>query len=117
SQLKNAVFNMAVAGRIADDDIAVMMVEAEATEDAWDTIHDKGASAPTEEIVAEGLEAAKPFIKVLCETQADLAERVGKDPIEIPLFVDYRQDAFDAVECVLPVVDKEWDFNVVFVDY
>jgi len=98
SQLKNAVFNMAVAGRIADDDIAVMMVEAEATEDAWDMIQDKGAAAPTEEIVAEGLEAAKPFIKVLCETQADLAERVGKEAIEIPLFVDYQQDAFDAVE-------------------
>src|SRR5699024_11892331 len=59
---------------------------------------DKGAAAPTEEIVGEGLEADKPFIKVLCETQADLAERVGKEAIEIPLFVDYQQDAFDAVE-------------------
>src|SRR5699024_2865574 len=55
SQLKNAVFNMAVAGRIADDDIAVMMVEAEAIADAWDTSHDKGASAPPAESDAEGL--------------------------------------------------------------
>lgn len=98
SQLKNAVFNMAVAGRISDDDIAVMMVEAEAPEDAWQMINDKGVSAPTEEIVAEGLEAAKPFIKVLCETQADLAERAGSEPVEIPRFVAYEQDAFEAVE-------------------
>ncbi|GAA2037189.1 polyribonucleotide nucleotidyltransferase [Yaniella flava] len=98
SQLKNAVFNMAVAGRVSDDDIAVMMVEAEATNEAWELINDKNASAPTEEIVAEGLEAAKPFIKVLCETQADLAERAQKEPVEIPLFVAYQQDAFDAVE-------------------
>src|SRR5699024_3781925 len=68
SQLKNAVFNMVIAGRIADDDIAVMMVEAEATDDVWGLVHDKGVTAPTEQIVADGLEAAKPFIKVLCET-------------------------------------------------
>ncbi len=99
SQLENAVFNMVVAGRIADDDdIAVMMVEAEATDDAWQLIHDKNVSAPTEEVVASGLEAAKPFIRVLCETQADLADRAGKEPVEIPLFVDYQQDAFDAVK-------------------
>lgn len=98
SQLQNAVFNMAVAGRISDDDIAVMMVEAEATEDAWALINDKGVSSPTEEIVAEGLEAAKPFIKVLCETQADLAARAAKTRVEIPLFVAYQQDAYDAVE-------------------
>ena len=98
SQLENAVFNMVVAGRIADDDIAVMMVEAEATDEAWSLIHDKNVAAPTEEVVAAGLEAAKPFIRVLCEAQADLAERASKDPVEIPLFRAYEQDAFDAVE-------------------
>ena len=98
SQLKNAVFNMVIAGRIADDDIAVMMVEAEATDDVWGLVHDKGVTAPTEQIVADGLEAAKPFIKVLCETQADLAARVAKEPVEVPLFIAYQQDAFDAVQ-------------------
>lgn len=99
SQLQNAVFNMAVAGRVSDDgDIAVMMVEAEAPEGAWEMINGKGVSAPTEEIVAEGLEAAKPFIKVLCDTQADLADRAAKAPVEIPLFVAFQQDAFDAVK-------------------
>ncbi|GAA1664102.1 polyribonucleotide nucleotidyltransferase [Citricoccus zhacaiensis] len=98
SQLKNAVFNMAVAGRVAGDDIAVMMVEAEATPDSWTLIKEQGATAPTEEIVAEGLEAAKPFIKALCDAQADLAQRAAKAPVEIPVFKDYEDDAYEAVE-------------------
>ena len=65
SQLANAVFNMVVAGRVIDgDDVAIMMVEAEATENSWDLIAG-GAVAPSEEIVSQGLEAAKPFIKEL----------------------------------------------------
>ena len=98
SQLQNAVFNMAVAGRVSGDDIAVMMVEAEATPDSWTLIKDQGAAAPTEEIVAEGLEAAKPFIKALCEAQADLAARAAKAPVEVPVFKDYEDDAYAAVE-------------------
>ena len=98
SQLENAVFNMAVAGRVAGDDIAVMMVEAEATPNAWSLVKDQGAQAPTEEIVAEGLEAAKPFIKALCEAQADLANRVNKPAVEVPFFLDYEDDVFDAVQ-------------------
>ncbi|MEO9246735.1 polyribonucleotide nucleotidyltransferase [Citricoccus nitrophenolicus] len=98
SQLKNAVFNMAVAGRVAGDDIAVMMVEAEATPDSWSLIKEQGATAPTEEIVAEGLEAAKPFIKALCEAQADLAQRAAKAPIEVPIFKDYEDDVYESVE-------------------
>ncbi|MEU3332335.1 polyribonucleotide nucleotidyltransferase [Glutamicibacter creatinolyticus] len=98
SELKNAVFNMVVAGRIAGDDVAIMMVEAEATDHAWELINERGAQAPTEEIVAEGLEAAKPFIKVLCEAQADLASRAAKETVEFPIFRDYEEDVFAAVE-------------------
>ncbi|MFC7402865.1 polyribonucleotide nucleotidyltransferase [Citricoccus sp. GCM10030269] len=98
SQLENAVFNMAVAGRVSGDDIAVMMVEAEATPNSWSLIKEQGATAPTEEIVAEGLEAAKPFIKALCDAQADLAERAAKAPVDVPVFKDYEEDAYEAVE-------------------
>ena len=62
TQLEKAVFDMVVAGRIAGDDVAIMMVEAEATENTIELIAG-GATAPTEEVVAEGLEAAKPFLK------------------------------------------------------
>ena len=36
-----------------------------------------GAAAPTEEVVAEGLEAAKKFIRVLCEAQSELAAKAA----------------------------------------
>ncbi|MGM0929605.1 MAG: polyribonucleotide nucleotidyltransferase [Actinomycetota bacterium] len=98
SELERAVFSMVVAGRIAADDVAIMMVEAEATDNAWNLIKEEGATAPTEEVVAEGLEAAKPFIRALCDAQADLAARAAKPTVEFPIFRDYEDDAFAAVE-------------------
>src|SRR5215213_577055 len=70
SELEDAVFDMVVAGRLLPDgDVAIMMVEAEATDKTIALIAG-GATAPTEEVVAQGLEAAKPFIKSLCEAQS-----------------------------------------------
>jgi len=57
-QLEGAVFDMVVAGRKAGDDVAIMMVEAEATDKVIELVAG-GAQAPTETVVAEGLEAAK----------------------------------------------------------
>ncbi|GAA3280263.1 polyribonucleotide nucleotidyltransferase [Nesterenkonia halobia] len=98
SELENAVFDMVVAGRRSGDDIAVMMVEAEATDESWKLVKEQGKTAPTEEIVAEGLEAAKPFIRSLCDAQADLVERAGKEPVEVPIFTDYQDDVHEAVK-------------------
>ncbi|HEX7203323.1 MULTISPECIES: polyribonucleotide nucleotidyltransferase [unclassified Arthrobacter] len=115
SQLENSVFNMVVAGRIAGDDVAIMMVEAEATDNSWNLIKEQGATAPTEEVVSEGLEAAKPFIKALCEAQADLAARAAKPTVEFPVFLDYEDDVYAAVEsaaaeklaAVFQIADKQ----------
>ncbi|KGF19936.1 polyribonucleotide nucleotidyltransferase [Arthrobacter sp. HMSC06H05] len=98
TQLDEAVFNMVVAGRVAGDDVAIMMVEAGATDHAWELIHDRGVTAPTETVVAEGLEAAKPFIRALVEAQADLASRAAKPAREFPIFLDFEDDAYEAVE-------------------
>ena len=97
SQLENAVFDMVVAGRIADGDVAIMMVEAEATSKTIELIKG-GATAPTEEVVAAGLEAAKPFIKTLCEAQMKLAKVAAKPTAEFPVFLDYQTDVYEAVE-------------------
>ncbi len=96
-QLESAVFDMVVAGRIAGDDVAIMMVEAEATMAAWHLIKDDGKTAPTEEIVAQGLEASKPFIKSLCEAQQQLAAAAAKPTAEFPRFLDYQDDVLQAV--------------------
>ncbi|MGH8892540.1 MAG: polyribonucleotide nucleotidyltransferase [Actinomycetes bacterium] len=104
-QLERAVFDMVVAGRITDgggnSDVAIMMVEAEATTSAWNLIKDEGATAPTEEIVAQGLEAAKPFIRSLCEAQQELAGKAAKPTAEFPRFLDYQDDVYEAVEAAV----------------
>jgi polyribonucleotide nucleotidyltransferase len=96
-ELENAVFDMVVAGRVVEDgDVAIMMVEAEATSATIELVKG-GAIAPTEEVVAQGLEAAKPFIKVLCQAQAELAKLAAKPTAEFPLYLDYQPDVLQAV--------------------
>lgn len=96
SQLEEAVFDMVVAGTISGDDVAIMMVEAEATSRTIDLIKG-GAVTPTEEIVGQGLEAAKPFIRALCEAQIAVAKLAAKPTGEFPIFLDYQDDAYAAV--------------------
>lgn len=100
-QHERALFEMVVAGRIVKkgrkNDVAIIMVEAGAGTNVAERIAD-GAPAPQEATVAEGLEAAKPFIKTLCEAQNGLAERAAKETQEFPLFPAYGDDVFAAVE-------------------
>ncbi len=100
SQLENATFDMVVAGRVVDGDVAIMMVEAESTPSTLRLITDagSGAVAPTEETVAAGLDAAKPFIRQLCEGQQEVASQAAKEVAEFPIFLDYGQDVFAALE-------------------
>jgi polyribonucleotide nucleotidyltransferase len=101
SQLENAVFDMVVAGRVTDTgDVAIMMVEAESTDQTWNLVQ-AGIQAPTEEIVAGGLDAAKPFIKQLCDAQAELAKEAAKPVQEFPVFLDYEDDVYAAVEAAV----------------
>jgi polyribonucleotide nucleotidyltransferase len=100
SQLEDATFDMVVAGRVLEDgDVAIMMVEAESTSSTLRLLADSGsgAVAPTEDTVAAGLEAAKPFIKALCEGQQQVAAVAAKEVQEFPVFVEYQQDVYDAL--------------------
>jgi polyribonucleotide nucleotidyltransferase len=98
SELERATFDMVVAGRTLDDgDVAIMMVEAEATDHTWNLVKNEGAKAPTEEVVAEGLEASKAFIRVLCAAQAEVAAAAAKPTGEFPVFLDYQDDVAEAV--------------------
>jgi len=109
-QLEEATFDMVVAGRVlaagedgtaGEDggDVAIMMVEAESTPRTLRLLADpdSGAVAPTEETVGEGLEAAKPFIKILCEAQSRVAAEAAKETADYPVFTDYQQDIYDAL--------------------
>lgn len=97
TELERAVFDMVVAGRVLEDgDVAIMMVEAEATTGTIELVKG-GADAPTEEVVADGLEAAKKFIKALCAAQVQVAEKAAKETGEFPVYLDYQDDVFEAL--------------------
>ncbi len=100
-QLADAVFDLTVAGRLVtndqgEEDVSIMMVEAEATEVSWELIR-AGATKPDEAVVAQGLEAAKPFLKQLIKAQQQLAAQSAKAIQEFPLFPPYQQATYDAV--------------------
>lgn len=115
SERERATFDMVVAGRVVGDDVAIAMIEAEAPEGAWNLIKNEGGLAPAEDVVAQGLEAAKPFIRALCEAQAQLAASSAKETQEFPTFPDYQADAYAAVEAAaegrvseaLTIADKQ----------
>jgi polyribonucleotide nucleotidyltransferase len=96
-QLENAAFEMVVAGRVTPSgDVAIAMVEAESTTRTWDLVR-SGKTAPTEEVVAAGLEAAKPFIRALCAAQTELAAKFAKPVADFPIFLDYADDVYEVV--------------------
>lgn len=101
AQVAEAVFDLIVAGRVVkksdgSEDVAIMMVEAEATENSWNLIKG-GAVKPNEEVVAGGLEAAKPFLKQLVEAQAEMASHSSKAPGVYPVFPAYEQGTYDFI--------------------
>src|SRR3984885_2302229 len=103
-QLAQATFDMVVAGRgLEGGGVAIMMAEAESPPETLKLLADSasGAVAPTEDTVAEGLDAAKPFIKIMCEAQQRLADESaqaeGTAHTEYPVFVEYTEDVYDAV--------------------
>src|SRR5665648_198579 len=117
---ERSVFDMVVAGRVVTnkdgvEDVAIMMVEAESTMGTWDLVKHQGKGAPTEPVVAEGIEASKKFIAVLCKAQAELAAKSAKEVQEFPVFLDYQDDAYAAVEgavsgdltAALQIADKQ----------
>ncbi len=101
SQLEQATFDMVVAGRVLEGgDVAIMMVEAEATENTIELIAG-GGTRPTEEVVAQGLEAVKPFIAELCRAQSALAALSAKAVREFPVFLDHQDDVLEAVKAAV----------------
>ncbi len=103
-----STFELIVAGRAlgdADDaDIAIMMVEAGGTERSWQ-FYDEGAPKVTEEVLAEGLESAKTWIRESIVLQRRLVESVvaARGPIETIEFStvsDYGDDVWERVVAV-----------------
>src|SRR5438128_7721365 len=90
-ELDLATFDIVVAGkRGREGGIDILMIEGEATDEAWKLIDD-GAQAPTEELVAEGLEAAKEAIGQVIDFQEEFLREIGAQPKAFeptPLYTD-----------------------------
>ncbi|MCL5048751.1 MAG: polyribonucleotide nucleotidyltransferase [Firmicutes bacterium] len=94
-------FEIVVAGRAIQkdgkDEIAIMMVEAGATEKAFENF-EQGSPKVTEQVIAEGLEAAKTWIKESIDLQKKLVEKAGAKPtIAYDLFSDYTDEIYEEV--------------------
>jgi polyribonucleotide nucleotidyltransferase len=98
SEGDDSTFEIVVAGRLVGDDVAIMMVEAGGTEKAYE-YYDDGAPFVTEEVVADGLEAAKTWIRESIDLQNELVKQAGtKPPMPFESGTDYGDDVFAAVE-------------------
>ncbi len=96
-----ATFELVVAGRALSEEpgaeIAIMMVEAGGVADSW-KLYEAGTPKVTEDVLAEGLEAAKTWIRESIDLQRELVARAGKKPtIAYELFSDYGEDVFARV--------------------
>ena len=99
SERERAVFELVVAGRVLDSgDVAIAMIEAGAGRNAWKLIYDEGMTRPDEVVVAGGLEAAKPFIKAICEAQDELKRIAAKETKEFPLFPEYTDELYARID-------------------
>src|SRR4051812_3026740 len=98
----DGTFELVVAGRSVPEtgDIAIMMVEAGGTEKAWE-YYQEGAPKVTEEGIAEGLEAAKTWIRESIDLQNELVKKAGvHEPIPFDAQADYGDDVFDRVTAI-----------------
>ncbi len=102
-EIEEATFELIVAGRAITDDIAIMMVEAGGTEQAW-SHYEAGAPKVTEEVIADGLEQAKGWIRESIDLQLELIEKVqSQGEITTLSYVpqlDYSDDVYARVEAV-----------------
>jgi polyribonucleotide nucleotidyltransferase len=96
-QTEEATFDVVVAGRRNDaGEIDILMIEGEAPDNTWSLLAE-GATAPTESVVAQGLEAAKRAISEVVEMQLEFLKEVDVTPrpfVPSPLF---GEDLYDLV--------------------
>jgi len=87
-----------------DGDVAIMMVRGRVHPQTLKLIADRTAarSRPTEETVAEGLEAAKPFYPGALRGQQQPGRPSAKPTAEYPGFLDYGEDVYEAVAGEFP---------------
>ena len=97
--LEEATFDIVVAGRRNDaGQVDILMIEGEAPDTTWGLLEGGRGTAPTEPVVAEGLEAAKRAIDELIEAQLELVAQADVKPKPFEPRPLYGQDTWAAAE-------------------
>ena len=92
TELEESVFDMVVAGSLnPKGEIDIVMVEAGATDNAFNKI-DEGSAAPSENIVADGIDMSKEFISKLIETQKELVAKRDVPEVDWPIVEDFSEE-------------------------
>jgi polyribonucleotide nucleotidyltransferase len=98
--VEEATFDIVVAGRRNDaGEIDILMIEGEAPDNTWQLLGgSEGAVAPTEEVVAQGLEAAKRAIAELIDFQLEFLSKLDVKPKPFEPHPLYEPDTWSIVE-------------------
>ena len=92
TELEESVFDMVVAGSLnPKGEIDIVMVEAGATDNAFNKI-DEGSAAPSENIVADGIDMSKEFISKLIEAQKELVAKRDVPEVDWPIIEDFSEE-------------------------
>ena len=98
TELEESIFDMVVAGSLnTKNEVDIVMVEAGATEIAFDKI-DNGSLAPSEEVVADGIDASKEHILTLINAQKELVSKNEVPKIDWPIVEDYTEELKTEIE-------------------
>ena len=92
TEIEESVFNMVVAGSLnSKGEVDIVMVEAGASDDAFEKI-DNGSTAPSENIVADGIDISKEHISKLIEAQKELVSKRDIPVVDWPIVEDYPEE-------------------------
>ena len=115
TELEESIFDMVVAGSLnTKNEVDIVMVEAGATEIAFNKI-DNGSLAPSEELVADGIDASKEHILTLINAQKELVSKNEVPKIDWPIVEDYTEELKteiensykDEIESITSITDRK----------
>jgi len=98
TEQEDSIFDMVIAGKLNENnEIDIVMVEAGAKENTFEKIDD-GSLAPSEEIVADGIDMSKDYILSLINSQKELVSMNDIPSVDWPLVEDYTDELKSKIE-------------------
>ena len=98
TEMEESVFEMVIAGNLNEKgEVDIVMVEAGASDNAFEKI-EAGSKAPSEDLVADGIDASKEYISELIKTQAELVSQNEVPSIDWPVVEDFTQELKSDIE-------------------